>query len=84
MEAGLDTLLVLLQKVIPNVSENPIAVSVSIVLLFVAYGYVRYEMKKAREREIERDRQAAREDNIDVLENETSDSNRDIRDRMRE
>ena len=84
MEAGYDTILKLLEMAINVSSQNPIAMIISVIMLFGSYGFIRYQLKKAQDRKIEEDRQRDRSTNIDDLEEDASRSNAEIRRRLEE
>lgn len=84
MDGGNDSVLTILDMLTNLAGQNIYSVVVSVIVIFGAYGLYAFQRKKARERQIENDRQAARSDNIDVLEGETSESNDEVRRRIRE
>lgn len=84
MEAGYDTLLKLFETVLGTAANNPWAVVTAVVVLFGAFGYIKYQMKKTADRQIDRDRQRDRADNIDELEADSDASNDSVRRRVRQ
>lgn len=83
METGYDTLLKLLESVLNVSQQNPYAVIFSVFTLFVAYGFIRYQMKKVQDAQVSQDRNNDLSNNIDELENEINNSNIETRRRLR-